>query len=156
MLDVSGLSVEFRTRGGTVRALDGVGFRIAAGETLALVGESGSGKSVTALALLGLLDGAGRVTAGRAMLEGTDLATATPRAMAAIRGRRAAMIFQNPRAALNPIRRVGRQLAAMSGSDGGRRRHAPSSCCAPSASRTRRGARAPTRSSCRAACASAW
>ncbi len=111
VLDVQGLCVEFRTRGGVVRALDQVGFSLAAGETLALVGESGSGKSVTAFALLGLLDAAGRVTAGRAVLEGVDLASAPPGIMAGIRGRRAAMIFQNPRAALNPIRRIGTQIA---------------------------------------------
>ena len=111
VLSVEGLSVEFRTRGGTVRALDRVGFTLAAGETLALVGEIGSGKSVTAFALLGLLDAAGRVTTGRAVLEGVDLASASPRVMAGIRGRRAAMIFQNPRAALNPIRRIGTQIA---------------------------------------------
>ena len=111
VLSVEGLSVEFRTRGGTVRALDRVGFTLAAGETLALVGESGSGKSVTAFALLGLLDAAGRVTTGRAVLEGVDLASASPRVMAGIRGRRAAMIFQNPRAALNPIRPIGTQIA---------------------------------------------
>ncbi len=110
-LQVEGLSVAFRTRAGIVRALDGVGFAVAAGETLALVGESGSGKSVTAYALLGLLGAAGQITAGSALLEGTDLVAATPRAMARIRGRRAAMIFQNPRAALNPIRQVGRQIA---------------------------------------------
>ena len=111
VLAVEGLSVEFRTRTGTVRALDRVGFTLAAGETLALVGESGSGKSVTAFALLGLLDAAGRVTAGRAVLEGVDLASASPRVMSGIRGRRAAMIFQNPRAALNPIRPIGTQIA---------------------------------------------
>ena len=111
ILEVDGLCVEFRTRAGIVRALDRVGFSLAAGETLALVGESGSGKSVTAFALLGLLDAAGRVTAGRAVLEGVDLAAATPRIMAGIRGRRAAMIFQNPRAALNPIRPIGTQIA---------------------------------------------
>jgi len=111
VLEVEGLSVAFRTRAGTVRALDRVGFTLHAGETLALVGESGSGKSVTAFALLGLLDAAGQVTGGRAILEGVDLAAASPRVMAGLRGRRAAMIFQNPRAALNPIRPIGRQIA---------------------------------------------
>ncbi len=111
VLEVEGLSVAFRTRAGTVRALDRVGFTLHAGETLALVGESGSGKSVTAFALLGLLDAAGQVTGGRAILEGVDLAAVSPRVMAGLRGRRAAMIFQNPRAALNPIRPIGRQIA---------------------------------------------
>ena len=108
LLAVDGLSVEFRTRTGTVRALDRVSFTLNAKETLALVGESGSGKSVTAFALLGLLDAAGQVTAGRAMLEGTDLTKAD---LSKIRGRRTGMIFQNPRAALNPIRPIGRQIA---------------------------------------------
>ncbi len=107
-LVVDGLSVAFRTRAGIVRALDRVSFSLAAGETLALVGESGSGKSVTAFALLGLLGAAGQVTAGRIVLEGQELA---PRDLPGIRGRRAAMIFQNPRAALNPIRPIGRQIA---------------------------------------------
>ncbi len=111
VLEVEGLDVAFRTRAGVVAALDGVGFSVARGETLALVGESGSGKSVTAYALLGLLGAAGSVTGGKALLEGVDLVTAGPRVLARIRGRRASMIFQNPRAALNPIRTVGHQIA---------------------------------------------
>ena len=111
VLDVVDLSVAFRTRSGTVRALDRVAFHVGRGETLALVGESGSGKSVTAYALLGLLDKAGRITGGRAVLEGKELTTASPAELAALRGRRVAMIFQNPRAALNPIRPIGRQIA---------------------------------------------
>ena len=85
--------------------------RVAKGETIALVGESGSGKSVTAYAVMGILDPAGRVTAGRAMLGGLDLLHATPSQLAEVRGREIAMIFQNPRTALNPIRPVGRQIA---------------------------------------------
>jgi len=108
---VEDLSVEFRTRAGIVRALDRVGFRVGRGETIALVGESGSGKSVTAYAVMGILDPAGRVTAGRAMLGGLDLLNAKPSALAEVRGREIAMIFQNPRTALNPIRPVGRQIA---------------------------------------------
>ena len=116
-LAVEGLSVEFRTRSGIVRALDNVSFRVEKGETIALVGESGSGKSVTAYAVMGILDPAGRVSAGRAMLGGPreldelDLLSATSRQLADVRGRRIAMIFQNPRTALNPIRPVGRQIA---------------------------------------------
>jgi len=94
VLQVEDLSVEFRTRGGIVRALDRIGFAVGAGETMALVGESGSGKSVTAYALLGLLDDAGKITGGRAVLEGVDLAAASPGQLARIRGKRAAMIFQ--------------------------------------------------------------
>jgi len=110
-LSVQDLSVEFRTRSGIVRALDRVSFDIAKGETIALVGESGSGKSVTAYAVLGILDPAGRVTGGRAMLGGLDLVKAKPSQLAEVRGREVAMIFQNPRTALNPIRPVGRQIA---------------------------------------------
>jgi peptide/nickel transport system ATP-binding protein len=110
-LDVQGLSVEFRTRSGIVRALDNVTFDVGRGETIALVGESGSGKSVTAYAIMGILDPAGKVTAGRAMLGGLDLLSATSGQLADVRGREIAMIFQNPRTALNPIRPVGRQIA---------------------------------------------
>jgi len=111
VLDVADFSVAFRTRSGTVRALDRVAFKVQRGETLALVGESGSGKSVTAYALLGLLDAAGKITGGTATLEGVELTTASPGTLAGIRGKRASMIFQNPRAALNPIRTVGQQIA---------------------------------------------
>jgi peptide/nickel transport system ATP-binding protein len=110
-LAVEDLSVEFRTRAGVVKALENVSFRVGKGETLALVGESGSGKSVTAYAVMGILDPAGRVTAGRAMLGGLDLMAADATTLARVRGREIAMIFQNPRTALNPIRPVGRQIA---------------------------------------------
>ena len=111
VLRVEDLSVAFHTRGGVVRALDRVGFAVEAGQTMALVGESGSGKSVTAYAIMGLLEAAGRITGGRAFLGDTDLVATPPAAMARIRGKRIAMIFQNPRAALNPIRGVGKQIA---------------------------------------------
>jgi len=111
VLRVEDLSVAFHTRDGVVRALDKVGFTIAPGETMALVGESGSGKSVTAYAIMGLLEAAGKVTGGRALLGETDLIAAPAREMADIRGARISMIFQNPRAALNPIRQVGKQIA---------------------------------------------
>ena len=110
-LCVDRLSVEFRTRSGLVRTLDNVTFSVRKGETIALVGESGSGKSVTAYAIMGILDPAGRVTSGQAMFDEIDLLSASPKQLAAIRGRRIAMIFQNPRSALNPIRPVGRQIA---------------------------------------------
>ena len=110
-LSVERLSVEFRTRSGVVRALENVSFSVAKGETVALVGESGSGKSVTAYAVMGILDPAGRVAAGRAMLGDLDLLSATPKQLAQVRGRKIGMIFQNPRTALNPIRPVGRQIA---------------------------------------------
>ena len=94
-----------------MRALENVSFSVAKGETIAIVGESGSGKSVTAYAVMGILDPAGRITAGRAMLGGLDLIAATPKQLTQVRGRQIAMIFQNPRTALNPIRPVGRQIA---------------------------------------------
>jgi peptide/nickel transport system ATP-binding protein len=109
-LSVEGLSVEFRTRSGLVRALDNVSFSVEKGETIALVGESGSGKSVTAYAVMGILDPAGRISAGRALLDGFDLLSATPGQLADVRGHKISMIFQNPRTALNPIRPVGRQI----------------------------------------------
>jgi peptide/nickel transport system ATP-binding protein len=110
-LEVENLTVEFRTRSGLVKALDNVSFAVGKGETLALVGESGSGKSVTAYAVMGILDPAGRVTGGKATLGALDLLHATPDELAKVRGREIAMIFQNPRTALNPIRPVGRQIA---------------------------------------------
>ena len=111
VLRVEGLSVEFRTRSGIVHALDNVSFNVRKGETIALVGESGSGKSVTAYAVMGILDPAARVPSGHAMFGETDLLAANPSQLAEIRGRQIAMIFQNPRTALNPIRPVGRQIA---------------------------------------------
>lgn len=111
LLSVEGLSLEFRTRSGIVQALDRVSFAIERGESVALVGESGSGKSVTAYAILGLLDEAGRITAGNVTFGGLDLRGATPDQLSDIRGREVSMIFQNPRVSLNPIRRVGAQIA---------------------------------------------
>ncbi|MGQ3071859.1 MAG: ABC transporter ATP-binding protein [Ferrovibrionaceae bacterium] len=111
LLRVENLSVAFRTRGGIVRALETVSFSIARGETVALVGESGSGKSVTAYAAMGILDPAGQVTGGRIMFDGIDLTEASEREIEDLRGREMSMIFQNPRAALNPIRRIGTQIA---------------------------------------------
>ena len=110
-LAVDNLSVEFRTRSGVVKVLDHVGFTVEKGETVALVGESGSGKSVTAFAVMGILDAAGKVTSGRAMFGGSDLLAQSERDLAELRGRELSMIFQNPRTALNPIRRVGQQIA---------------------------------------------
>ena len=110
-LKVENLSVEFRTRAGVVRVLEAVDLEVGKGETVALVGESGSGKSVTAFATMGILDPAGRVTSGSAMFGGADLLALPERELAELRGRELSMIFQNPRTALNPIRRVGQQIA---------------------------------------------
>ena len=111
LLEIENLHVGFRTRAGLVEALRGVSLQVGAGETLGLVGESGSGKSVTAFAATGLLDRAGRVTAGRIVWRGQDVTHAPPRVMRRLRGAAMSMIFQNPRAALNPIRPIGLQLA---------------------------------------------
>ena len=111
LLSVDNLSVEFRTRSGTVRALERVEFEVRPGEMVGIVGESGSGKSVTAYAILGLLDAAARVTSGSILFEGRDLLRLKRAALDEIRGRDAAIVFQNPRTALNPIRSVGRQIA---------------------------------------------
>lgn len=111
LLEVKDLNVEFRTRSGTVKALERVGFSIGKGEAVAVVGESGSGKSVTAYAVMGILDRAARVTGGKVTFGALDLLKAPESDLADIRGREISMIFQNPRAALNPIRRVGDQIA---------------------------------------------
>ena len=87
-LAVEDLSVEFRTRSGTVKVLDHVGFGVDKGETVALVGESGSGKSVTAFAVMGILDPAGKVTSGRALFGGADLLALSERDLAEQRGPR--------------------------------------------------------------------
>ncbi|MCW5637321.1 MAG: ABC transporter ATP-binding protein, partial [Rubrivivax sp.] len=110
LLDVCDLALEFRTRSGTVRALEHVNLRIHKGETVGLVGESGSGKSVLSYAMLGISDAAARVTAGQALFGGLDLLRADARTLADLRGRDISMIFQSPRTALNPIRPVGRQI----------------------------------------------
>ena len=111
LLSVEGLRVQFPTRDGPVRAVDGVDFHVAAGETLGIVGESGSGKTVSSLSLLRLAPPPARITAGRVVFEGEDLVTASPARLAAIRGRRMAMIFQNPATSLNPVLSIGRQLS---------------------------------------------
>ena len=110
LLAVQDLSVEFRTRGGVVRALDQVSFDVQRGETVGVVGESGSGKSVTAFALLRILDPSARITSGSAVFGGLDLVAAGEHELGLQRGRELSMIFQNPRTALNPIRPVGRQI----------------------------------------------
>ncbi|MFI6904444.1 ABC transporter ATP-binding protein [Nonomuraea sp. NPDC050394] len=111
LLEVEGLSIAARPGGGSVPLVREVSFRLEAGEAAGLVGESGSGKSMTALALLGLLPRGVTVTAGSVRLDGTDLLAADPRTLAGIRGRRIAMVFQDPMASLNPAIPVGEQVA---------------------------------------------
>jgi peptide/nickel transport system ATP-binding protein/oligopeptide transport system ATP-binding protein len=110
LVEVQDLKVHFFTRDGVVRAVDGVDFRVNAAETLGIVGESGSGKTVSSLAMLRLVPPPAKTVGGRILFEGEDLLTKTPEQMAAIRGRRIAMIFQNPATSLNPIYSVGAQL----------------------------------------------
>ncbi|HBG99974.1 MAG TPA: ABC transporter ATP-binding protein, partial [Rhodobacteraceae bacterium] len=110
MLSIRDLSVSFRTRRGEVSAVRGVSFDLARGETLGIAGESGSGKSVTSYALMRILDAGGTIRTGDVVYDGVDLRRAAERDMRDIRGREISMIFQNPRAALNPIRRVGHQI----------------------------------------------
>ena len=110
LLDVRDLTVEFQTRRGVVRAVQNVDVIVAKGETVGIVGESGSGKSVTSYAVMRILDRAGRIADGSVMFSGVDVRAADENAMRDLRGREMSMIFQNPRAALNPIRKVGRQI----------------------------------------------
>lgn len=110
LLEVRDLSLEFRTRSGTVHALENLNFEVAKGETVGIVGESGSGKSVLAFGILRILDAAARVTSGSIAFAGMDMLGASERSLEEVRGREISMIFQNPRTALNPIRRIGRQI----------------------------------------------
>src|SRR6058998_2642184 len=110
LLDVSDLTVKFATRRGIVKAVQHVNISVAKGETVGIVGESGSGKSVTSYAAMRILDRAGRIAEGSVTFTGIDVRQASESDMRALRGREMSMIFQNPRAALNPIRKVGRQI----------------------------------------------
>jgi peptide/nickel transport system ATP-binding protein len=109
-MKVENLRTVLDTAGGQVRAVDGIDFELRKGECFALVGESGSGKSMTALSLMRLLPEAGRIAAGRVGLDGIDLLALPEAAMRAVRGRRVAMVFQEPSTALNPVLTVGRQI----------------------------------------------
>ena len=110
LLDVHDLTVEFSTRRGIVKAVQHVNISVAKGETLGIVGESGSGKSVTSYAVMRILDRAGRIAEGAVRFTGLDIRAASEDQMRSLRGREMSMIFQNPRAALNPIRKVGHQI----------------------------------------------
>ncbi|MFF3269974.1 ABC transporter ATP-binding protein [Streptomyces chrestomyceticus] len=114
LLDVRDLKVEFRTRDGVAHAVNGVSYRVSAGETLAVLGESGSGKSVTAQAVLGILDTPpGHVTGGEIFFHGRDLLRMGDEERRGIRGTKLAMIFQDALSALNPVLSVGAQLGEM-------------------------------------------
>jgi oligopeptide/dipeptide ABC transporter ATP-binding protein len=111
MLEVRDLHVRISSGRGEVRAVDGVSFEVARGEALGLVGESGSGKSMTLRAILGVLPAEARVTSGQILLDGVDLVPLGNSALNQIRGPKMSMIFQEPMSALNPVMRVGQQIA---------------------------------------------
>ncbi|MGQ3353460.1 MAG: ABC transporter ATP-binding protein [Phreatobacter sp.] len=111
LLVVDRLTTEFPTRAGVVRAVREVSFHVHAGEIVGLVGESGSGKSVTGFSILGLIDPPGRIAGGSVKLAGRELIGLPSRDLRAVRGREIAMVFQDPAATLNPVLRIGDQMA---------------------------------------------
>jgi oligopeptide/dipeptide ABC transporter ATP-binding protein len=111
LLVVNNLETCFFTRAGVVRAVDKVSFSISSGETLAIVGESGSGKSVTGLSIMGLVPPPGKVVSGEVIFQDRNLLDLDPEQMRRLRGRQIAMIFQDPMTSLNPVFRVGEQIA---------------------------------------------
>jgi peptide/nickel transport system ATP-binding protein len=110
-LEVCDLSTHYFTRGGVLRAVDGVSFSVGAGRILGLVGESGSGKSAIAMSIMGLVDRPGRIVGGKVLFHGKDLATLSSAEMRRLRGNRIAMVFQNPMTTLNPVMRIGTHMA---------------------------------------------
>ncbi|MBI4391624.1 MAG: ABC transporter ATP-binding protein, partial [candidate division NC10 bacterium] len=112
LLAIENLQTYFFTDAGVLRAVDGVSFRIAPGETLGVVGESGCGKTVTALSILRLIpDPPGRIVGGRILFEGTELLGLDDERMRKMRGSAISMIFQEPKTSLNPVFTVGDQIA---------------------------------------------
>ena len=110
LLAVDNLQTHFRTRAGTVRAVDGLSFTLDRGRALGIVGESGSGKTVTSLSIMRLLEAPGFIAGGRVLLDGQDMVSLSEREIRAIRGRRICLVFQDPMTALNPVYRVGDQI----------------------------------------------
>ena len=115
LLEVKGLKTYFYTEDGVVRAVDGVSFEVYPGEVLGLVGESGCGKSVTSLSIMRLISKPGRIDEGEILLDGQDLLKLPEEEMIKVRGNRISMIFQQPQTALNPVFKVGDQLAEVLG-----------------------------------------
>ena len=111
VLDLHNLTVEIQTPSGPIRPVRDVSLQVFPGETLAIVGESGSGKSVTSLAITGLLPGAAHVAHGTALLDGTDLIRLPEESLRKLRGDKIAMVFQDPGSSLNPVHRIGAQIA---------------------------------------------
>ncbi len=110
LLEVRDLRTYFHTFAGTVRAVNGVSFDIAAGEVMGLVGESGGGKSVVGFSILGLIDSPGKIEGGEIRLNGEDLVKAGEARLREIRGREISMVFQDPMTSLNPLHSIGRQM----------------------------------------------
>lgn len=110
-LEVRGLTTRFDTRKGAVTAVNDVSFTVQPGRIMGLVGESGSGKSVTGFSILGLIDAPGQITGGEVLVDGTDLRRLSPDALRRMRGKHVAMVFQDPMMTLNPVLRVGDQMA---------------------------------------------
>jgi peptide/nickel transport system ATP-binding protein len=110
VLEVKDIHIEFPTRRGILKAVDGVSFSIAPGEVLGVVGESGAGKSLTGAAIIGLLEPPGRIASGEILLEGKRIDNLPYQDMRKIRGRQIGAIFQDPLTSLNPLYTVGRQL----------------------------------------------
>ncbi|HBM60226.1 MAG TPA: ABC transporter ATP-binding protein [Citreicella sp.] len=110
LLDVRDLVTVFPSDGRDLRAVDEVSLQVHRGEVLGLVGESGSGKSVTGFSIMGLVDPPGRIAAGQILFDGSDLAKADPETRRSLRGRRIAMVFQDPMMTLNPVLRIGTQM----------------------------------------------
>ena len=161
VLALDELTVRFRLRRGDLTAVDGVSFSIERGQTFGLVGESGSGKSVTAKAIMRLIpDPPGEIPHGRVLFEGSNILDKSDAEMRALRGRRIAMVFQEPMSALNPgvhgvrpdLRRAAHQPGPLQGRGA---RAGRSSSCRWSASPRRRSASTATSTNSPAACASA-
>ncbi len=111
LLSVEGLAVDFNTTDGVVHAVEGVDLEISEGETVAIVGESGSGKSTTAMAIIGLLAGGGRIASGSIRLDGREISKAPEHEMRTIRGRHIGLVPQDPMSNLNPVAKIGTQVA---------------------------------------------
>ncbi|MGK7868209.1 ABC transporter ATP-binding protein [Falsiroseomonas sp. E2-1-a20] len=111
LLEVRDLRTHFFTRAGVLKAVEGVSFDLARGEILGLVGESGSGKSVTGFSLIGLVDPPGRIVSGSIRFDGRELVGMPQGEMRTLRGKRIAMVFQDPAATLNPVLTIGQQMA---------------------------------------------
>ena len=159
LMSVRGLGIRFKTSHGIWQATRKIDFDIEPGERVGIVGESGCGKTITGLSIPRLLPNNLSSLDGSILFDGIDLATCSAREMRAIRGRRIAMIFQEPMSALDPVFTVGHQIAETlrvhTGVARRRREQKPSTCCAGSASPRRSGASTIIRTSFPAACASA-